>query len=138
MVALVPKPKRIPNPRGRPRTEQHVVRLARKHTERAISLLVKVIEDDAAPVAARVTAAQAVLDRGWGKPRQEVEGRHSIQVNLGQQHLDAIRALSQAVGKTRALEHPKSKVIDAEAVEVTDESRDAAKLVYAAKQQAAE
>jgi hypothetical protein len=115
-----------------------VVRLARKHTERAISLLVKVIEDDAAPVAARVTAAQAVLDRGWGKPRQEVEGRHSIQVNLGQQHLEAIRALSQAVGKTRPLERPQPTVIDAEAVEVTDEDRDAAKLTYAAKQQAAE
>jgi len=138
MAELALKPKRIPNPRGRPRTEQHVVRLARKHTERAISLLVKVFEDDAAPVAARVTAAQAVLDRGWGKPRQEVEGRHSIQVNLGQQHLEAIRALSQQAACTNALERSQPKVIDAVAVEVTDEDRDAAKLAYAAKQLAAE
>jgi hypothetical protein len=138
MAELAPKPKRIPNPRGRPRTEQHVVRLARKHTERAISLLVKVIEDDAAPVAARVTAAQAVLDPGWCKPRQEVEGRHSIQVSLEQQHLDAIRALSRQAGHAKALERPQPKVIDAEAVEVTNEVRDAAKLAYATKQQATE
>ncbi len=31
------------------------------------------MEDKKAPPAARVSAATAVLDRGWGKPRQEQE-----------------------------------------------------------------
>jgi hypothetical protein len=51
-----------------------VTTLARQHTEGAISLLAKVMADEKAPPAARVTAAQALLERGWGKS--------PIQINL--------------------------------------------------------
>lgn len=62
------------NPSGRPKNNARVVELARSHTENAFATLVQVMEDKKAPAAARVSAAQAVLDRGWGKPVQPVDG----------------------------------------------------------------
>lgn len=47
--------------------------LARKHTKQAIEVLVSVMEQPNAPPAARVMAAQALIDRGWGKAAQTVE-----------------------------------------------------------------
>jgi hypothetical protein len=47
--------------------------LARVHTPDALAALVVVMNDPAAPAAARVSAASALLDRGHGKPRQALE-----------------------------------------------------------------
>jgi hypothetical protein len=47
--------------------------LARVHTPDALAALVVVMNDPAAPAAARVSAANALLDRGHGKPRQALE-----------------------------------------------------------------
>lgn len=48
--------------------------LARQHTETALKVLAGIMnQDDCAP-AARVAAAQALLDRGWGKPTQPIAG----------------------------------------------------------------
>jgi hypothetical protein len=50
------------------RTAGHTVQfLARTFTEKAINLLGAVMQDEKSPPAARVTAAQALLDRAWGK-----------------------------------------------------------------------
>ena len=46
--------------------------LARVHTKAAVSTLVSVMNNHEAPAAARVTAANSILDRGWGKPQQNV------------------------------------------------------------------
>ena len=43
--------------------------LARSHTKIAIDVLVKVMQSEDATPAARVSAANAILDRGWGKPQ---------------------------------------------------------------------
>jgi hypothetical protein len=43
--------------------------LARSHTKIAIEVLVKVMQSEDATPAARVSAANAMLDRGWGKPQ---------------------------------------------------------------------
>lgn len=48
--------------------------LARSHTETAIKTLVGVMNQEKSPAAARVSAAQALLDRGWGKPTQPIDG----------------------------------------------------------------
>lgn len=48
--------------------------LARAHTESALKTLAGIMNQVEAPPAARVTAAQALLDRGWGKPAQAVVG----------------------------------------------------------------
>lgn len=47
--------------------------LARQHTESAINTLVEVCNDKRAPHSARVTAANGLLDRGYGKPAQAVQ-----------------------------------------------------------------
>jgi hypothetical protein len=46
--------------------------LARTHTRTAISVLVKIMRSEDATPAARVSAANAILDRGWGKATQPV------------------------------------------------------------------
>ena len=48
--------------------------LARSHTRTAVNVLVGIMRSKDATAAARVSAANAVLDRGWGKPTQPVEG----------------------------------------------------------------
>jgi hypothetical protein len=48
--------------------------LARNHTEKALSTLASIMNQKKAPPAARVSAAQALLDRGWGKATQVIGG----------------------------------------------------------------
>src|SRR5262249_52848053 len=64
------------NAGGRPKAELHIRELAREHTEQAIRALVEIMtgEDKHAPAIARVAAAEAILDRAWGKPVQMVGG----------------------------------------------------------------
>ena len=60
------------NPHGRPSVIREVRGLARQHTEAAVAVLVSIAGDRKAPPAARVSAAQALLDRAWGRPEQAV------------------------------------------------------------------
>lgn len=62
------------NPGGRPKAAARVRDAAREHTEAAIETLVSIMRDDGAASAARVSAASAILDRGYGKPSQPVDG----------------------------------------------------------------
>ena len=48
--------------------------LARSHTDAAIRVLAGIMNEPDAPHAARVSAASAILDRGWGKPAQAIVG----------------------------------------------------------------
>ena len=56
---------------GRPRDEQKVAELARSYTKEAIDTLVDLMRSGN-DERVRGTAAQALLDRGWGKPKFEV------------------------------------------------------------------
>ena len=51
--------------------------LARSHTRAAIETLKGVMNQKNAPASARISAAVALLDRGWGKPKEhhEVTGK---------------------------------------------------------------
>lgn len=63
------------NPTGRPKLPEdikHVRELAREYTAQAVTTLVEVMAGDSA--AAKVAAANALLDRGWGKPEQAIVG----------------------------------------------------------------
>lgn len=55
------------------KTPTDIRSLARAHTETALRVLAGIMEQDSAPHAARVSAATALLDRGWGKPLQSIE-----------------------------------------------------------------
>jgi hypothetical protein len=61
------------NPGGRPKVVGEVRDLAREHTEDAINTLARIMEDEKAPAAARVSAAESILSRGWGKAPQIIE-----------------------------------------------------------------
>ena len=50
-----------------------ITTLARQHTEAAIQVLGDIVDDPKAPPAARVAAAQALLDRGWGKAPIQID-----------------------------------------------------------------
>jgi hypothetical protein len=56
--------------------------LARSHTRTAVSVLIRVMRSKDATAAARVSAANAILDRGWGKATQPLEGADNGAVEL--------------------------------------------------------
>lgn len=61
------------NPGGRPKEDANLKELARARTAEALETLVSIMQNDEAPPAARVSAACAILDRGYGKPTQSTE-----------------------------------------------------------------
>ena len=61
------------NPSGRPRVFIEIRDLARQHSRVAIETLVKIATSGKSE-AARVSAANSILDRGWGKPTQPIAG----------------------------------------------------------------
>ena len=56
-----------------PRALTSIRSLARSHTRTAINVLAKIMRCEDATPAARVSAANALLDRGWGKATQPLE-----------------------------------------------------------------
>ena len=62
------------NPSGRPKECAEVKALARQHTEQAIAVLASIMLNEDAKETARVAAASALLDRGYGKPAQALVG----------------------------------------------------------------
>lgn len=61
------------NPSGRPKDEMKLRQLARTYTLPALKTLAEIMRSKKAPAAARVNAACALLDRGFGKPAQSVD-----------------------------------------------------------------
>ena len=66
-------PGRSGNPGGRPKAALDIQALARQHTPDAIAALVAALANPRE----RVSAAVALLDRGWGKPTQPLAGDSS-------------------------------------------------------------
>ena len=60
------------------KTPSDIRSLARAHTETALRTLASIVTQKQAPASARVAAATALLDRGWGKPLQT-----ELRVNAG-------------------------------------------------------
>ena len=56
-----------------PTSMREVEAIARVHTDLAIDTLAEVCGDKTAPSAARVAAADKLLERGWGKAKQLVQ-----------------------------------------------------------------
>jgi len=65
------------NPSGRPKSDIAIAELCRAHTKEAIAALVAIVKNEDSPPAARVSAANAILDRGWGRPAQAVPAEAS-------------------------------------------------------------
>ena len=67
------KPGQSGNPGGRKRQDHKVTELAQAHCEEMIRVLVSVANDEDYAINSRVRAAEIVLNRGLGMPRQAVE-----------------------------------------------------------------
>ncbi len=70
------KPGKSGNPGGRPKKTEalrRVEEIARDHTEVALRTLVAIMSGTQFRDSARVSAACAILDRGWGRAPQTVE-----------------------------------------------------------------
>lgn len=67
------------NPGGRPKDAAQIAGLARKHSREAIKKLVEWMRSDNAK--ASVSAAQALLDRGYGKPQQSMNLSGSVEIS---------------------------------------------------------
>lgn len=79
------------NPGGRPKEDRAVVELARQHTEAAVAALVETVRDPGHPQ--RIRAAEALLDRGWGRPRQAIDA----DIQMGFDPEDARRRLLERI-----------------------------------------
>ena len=64
------------NAGGRPKDEHNIAVLARSYSTEAIETLVELMRN-ARDDRVRGTAAQALLDRGFGKPKVEMRAVHS-------------------------------------------------------------
>ncbi len=60
------------NPGGRPKEVKEVKMLARQHTKEALEILVEMMKNGS-PDRTRVAAAEALLDRAWGRPTQALD-----------------------------------------------------------------
>ncbi len=78
------------NPGGRPRDEQKVAELARSYTREAIESLAELMRSGN-DERVRGTAAQALLDRGWGKPKVAV-----VADNAGT-YIEALRLINEQI-----------------------------------------
>jgi hypothetical protein len=64
------------NAGGRPRDEHNIAALARSYSTEAIETLVELMRN-ARDDRVHGTAAQALLDRGFGKPKLEIQNSHA-------------------------------------------------------------
>ena len=67
------------NPGGRPKDAAQIADLARKHSRAAVLRLVEWMKSDNPK--ASVAAAQALLDRGYGKPQQSMNLSGSVEIS---------------------------------------------------------
>ena len=81
-------PGQLGNPGGRPKDEHRVAELARSYTVEAIDTLVDLMRHGK-DERVRGTAAQALLDRGWGKAKVEVVA------SAEGSYLNVLRAVNQ-------------------------------------------
>ena len=66
------------------KTPTDIRSLARQHTALAIKTLVGIASQRTASDSSRVAAATALLDRGWGKPKQELEINQDVTISLAE------------------------------------------------------
>jgi hypothetical protein len=102
------------NPCGRPKRPEtiearrvvaDVKAAARELTLDAMETLKEAMADQRAPWSAKITAAIAVLDRGWGKPEQTVSANVSV---IDQMSDDEQKALLAALAALKAEEEDTS------------------------------
>src|SRR5262245_15564521 len=99
------------NPGGRPKVLAEVKDLARVHTAEAIQTLVSIMNNPKSAPAARVSAANAVLDRGFGKPPQHITGQNANFVALLPQPCETAEEWMAIVEPRKALSNEQDEEV---------------------------
>jgi Family of unknown function (DUF5681) len=98
------------NPDGRPKRPEtieargvvaDVKAAARELTLDAMDTLKQVMKDPKAPPAARVGAATAILDRGWGRPQQQIEANVNVIDGMAIEEQEALVAMLRSIQAER-------------------------------------
>ena len=69
------------NPGGRPKVSYDLKALAQRHSRTAFAVILRIMRDKENPDLA-LKAANIVLERGYGKPIQELSGSLTANVNM--------------------------------------------------------
>ena len=94
-----------------------IARLAKTRAPEAIQVLADIMVDKNEPGSTRIQAANAILDRGYGRPKSRLDVSGSIDVNAS--HLHAIKVLAEQVtAETRLLASAGAAVHDIEVIPV--------------------
>jgi hypothetical protein len=91
---MVWKPGQSGNAKGRPPMLTAIAPMARKHSEKAIRTLVEIAEKGT-PDSARVSAAVALLDRGFGRPAQSIEMDLQLSKSFAAMSLEELQEVRQ-------------------------------------------
>lgn len=83
------------NPSGRAKSDVDIAALARVHGPRCIQVIVGLLDDPDSRV--RVSAATVLLDRGFGKPKQEINATADGTLTL---HLVAAQTIGRELLET--------------------------------------
>lgn len=97
------------NPRGRPKKDYDLAKMAQAHAEKAIETLAKCLVDSESTWSAKVSAASELLDRGFGKAPQSLDVEHKV--TLSDEFEQFIRRLNG---------HTQAPMIEATVVEAAE------------------
>jgi hypothetical protein len=103
------------NPKGCPSIKGEVETLARVHTAEALETFVQLMRNGS-PDAVRAAAANALLNRGWGIPRQAIDGSlvisPGIRKPVSQMSLGEVEAEIARLEEMNRLEETKGSMDD--------------------------
>ena len=99
-----------PNPGGRTNRHPEVDALAREWGPEAVATMAELMRDTTATPSIRLAAATALLDRGFGRPKQTVDA--TVNINLAEEHLAALNALTDAAIQLSASDQDQTLMID--------------------------
>lgn len=107
----------VSNPKGREPIVREVQALAKQQTELAVNTLVEIMTNERTNGSARVQAAVALLDRGWGRPKQSVDIKVDHDASGLAAALDALREReSKAIADQRPVIDVNAEIVETETV----------------------
>ncbi len=114
------------NPGGKRRDHSAVKELARKNSRTALLVLISIMKDRGQKAVSRIAAANAVLDRGYGKVAQEVQVKGTGdkgQIEI--QHMTKALSTDELYNMRAMLTKVGAVVIEADSVPLLDGGEDA-------------